>query len=142
MQKGCVCDCGTPWTFPLLFVQFKVSLQKLQNETVRIVTGLTLSVSLDNLYRKCGWMTLAGRHRQQNVIVMFKSVNGLVPSYISYIIPPPVRETNPNVLRNQNNITVSFCRTEIFIYPILFYSMDLSILTYVTHYPLQGLNTS
>ena len=35
-------------------VQDIKSLQKLQNETSRIVTGLTRSVSLDFLYRECG----------------------------------------------------------------------------------------
>ena len=31
------------------------ALEKLQNEAARIVTGLTRSVSLENLYRECGW---------------------------------------------------------------------------------------
>ena len=30
------------------------ALEKLQNEAARIVTGLTRSVSLENLYRECG----------------------------------------------------------------------------------------
>ena len=44
---------------------------------------------------------------------MYKSVNGLVPSYISDLIPPPIHETTNYPLRDQNNITVPFCRTEI-----------------------------
>ena len=40
------------------------SLQKRQNEAARIVTGLTRSVSLDNLYRECGWVSLAERRRK------------------------------------------------------------------------------
>ena len=66
------------------------SLQKLHNEAARIVTGLTRSVSLDNLYRECGWVSLTERHRQQKVIFLYKSVNGLVPTYISDLIPPSV----------------------------------------------------
>ena len=31
------------------------TLEKLQNEAARIVTGLTRSVSLANLYSECGW---------------------------------------------------------------------------------------
>ena len=31
------------------------SLEKMQNEAARIVTGLTRSVSLENLYNECGW---------------------------------------------------------------------------------------
>ncbi|MCG8097314.1 MAG: hypothetical protein JAZ17_27465 [Candidatus Thiodiazotropha endolucinida] len=89
------------------------SLQKIQNEAARIVTGLTRSVSLDNLYRECGWVSLLERRRQQKLVLMYKSINGLVPAYISDIIPPLVGEANAYNLRNQANITVPFCRTEI-----------------------------
>ena len=43
---------------------------------------------------------------------MYKSVNGLVPSYISELIPPLISEITDYPLRNQNNITVLFSRTE------------------------------
>ena len=39
------------------------SLQKIQNEAAQIVTGLTRSVSIDNLYWECGWVTLEERHK-------------------------------------------------------------------------------
>ena len=89
------------------------SLQKLQNEAARIVTGLTRSVSLDNLYRECGWVSLAEKRRQQKLIFMYKSINGLVPTYVSDLIPPSVGEISTYTLRNQQNITVPLCRTEI-----------------------------
>ena len=94
-------------------VQDVNALQKVQNEAARIVTGLTRSVSIENLYRECGWVSLEERRRQQKFIFMYKSVNGLVPSYISDLIPPPIHETTNYPLRDQNNITVPFCRTEI-----------------------------
>ena len=37
------------------------ALEKLQNEAARIVTGLTRSVSLEDLYRECGWSSLSER---------------------------------------------------------------------------------
>ena len=97
------------------------SLQKLQNEAARIVTGLTRSVSLDNLYRECGWVSLAERRRQQTLIFMYKSINGLVPTYVSDLIPPSVVEISTYTLRKQHNITMQdyesntilLCRTEI-----------------------------
>ena len=58
-------------------------------------------------------MSLIERRKQQKLIFMYKSVNGLVPSYVSDLIPPLVGETNAYNLRNNNNITVPFCRTEI-----------------------------
>ena len=33
------------------------TLQKIQTEAARLVTGLTRSVSLESLYKKCGWLT-------------------------------------------------------------------------------------
>ena len=38
--------------------QDRDALEKLQNEAARLVTGLTRSTSLANLYRECGWATL------------------------------------------------------------------------------------
>ena len=71
------------------------TLEKLQNEAARIVTGLTRSVSLDNLYRECGWVPLSVRRQEQKLSFMYKAVNGLSPDYIRDIIPPYVRETTP-----------------------------------------------
>ena len=88
------------------------SLQKIQNEAARLVTGLTRSVSVDNLYKECGWVTLEERRKQQKFIFMYKSVNGLVPSYISELIPPSISEITDCPLRNQYNITAPFSRTE------------------------------
>ena len=48
----------------------------------------------------------------QKFIFMCKSVNGLVPSYISELIPPLISEITDYPLRNQNNITIPFSRTE------------------------------
>ena len=89
------------------------ALQKVQNEAARIVTGLTRSVSIENLYREYGWVSLEERRRQKKFIFMYKLVNGLVPSYISDLIPPPIHETTNYPLRDQNNITVPFCSTKI-----------------------------
>ena len=65
-----------------------------------------------NLSIGCGWVTLEERRKQQKFIFVYKSVNGLVPSYISELIPPLISEITDYSLRNQNNITVPFSRTE------------------------------
>ena len=89
------------------------TLEKLQNEAARIVTGLTRSVSLDNLYRECGWVPLSVRRQEQKLSFMYKAVNGLSPDYIRDIISPCVRATTPYLLRNNNNLVTSTTRTEI-----------------------------
>ena len=90
------------------------ALERLQNEAARIVTGLTRSVTLENLYTECGWTSLAERSKQNKLAFMFRSANRLVPSYITDLIPPDVRETTNYPLRKQNNIVTPFCRTELF----------------------------
>ena len=89
------------------------TLENLRNEAARIVTGLTRSVSLFNLYREYGWVPLMERKKEQKLVFMYKSINGIVPSYITDHIPPLVRETTNYPLRNNNNVTVPFTRTEI-----------------------------
>ena len=44
---------------------------------------------------------------------MYKCSNNLVPDYISDIIPPHVREVSNYPLRNRNNLTNLYTRTEI-----------------------------
>ena len=94
-------------------LQESQTLEKLQNEAARIVTGLTRSVSLFNLYRECGWVPLMERRKEQKLVFMYKAIYGIVPSYITDHIPPLVRETTNYPLRNNNNVTVPFTRTEI-----------------------------
>ena len=89
------------------------ALEKLQNEAAGIITGFNRSVSLDKLYRECGWVALSERRKNQKLYFMYKALNGQVPSYISDIIPPHIRETTNYSLRNRDNITVPFCRTEL-----------------------------
>ena len=59
------------------------TLQKIQNETARLVTELMRSVSLENLYKECGWLTLSQRRKQHKLSFMYNVNAGLVPSYIS-----------------------------------------------------------
>ena len=89
------------------------ALEKLQNEAARIVTGLTRSVSLANLYSECGWIPLKTRRQEQKQTLIFKAVNGLTPNYISDLIPPLVRNKTNYSLRNNNDFVVPYARTEI-----------------------------
>ena len=95
-------------------VEQRNSLEKLQNEAARIVTGLTKSVSLNRLYRECGWQTLQERRTNQKLKLMYKVVNDMVPSYISDIIPPTVANVSRYELRNSENISRIPVRTSTF----------------------------
>ena len=89
------------------------TLEKLQNEVDSIVTGLTHSILLVNLYRECGWVPLHTRPKEQKLAFMYKAVNDLTSEYISDLIPHFVRDVTNYSLRNYNNLRVPFTRTEI-----------------------------
>ena len=88
------------------------TLQKIQNEAARLVAGLTRSVSLENLFKECGWTTLSKRLQQHDLSFMYKVNNNIVPSYID-LIPPLVSEISNYPLRINRNISVPFKRTSI-----------------------------
>ena len=90
------------------------SLEKLQNEAARIVMGLTMSVSLERLYKECNWDSLALRRYNQKLKFMYKATHDVVSSYIAGIIPQLVGETSRCDLRNRSNITVLPQRTTVF----------------------------
>ena len=89
------------------------TFEKLPNEADRIVTGLTRSVSLVNLYRECGWFPLHTSRKEQKLAFMYKVVNDLTPEYISDLISHFVKDVTNYSLRNNNNLGVPFTRTEI-----------------------------
>ena len=51
--------------------QDSVTFQKVQNEAARLVTGLTRSVSLENLLKECRWATLSQRRQQHKLSFMY-----------------------------------------------------------------------
>ena len=87
------------------------TLQMIQNETAHLVTGLTRSVSLDNLNNECGWTTLSQRRQQHKLTFMYNVNTGMVPSYIQYLTPPLASEISYNPLRSNRTITVPLHRT-------------------------------
>ena len=88
-------------------------LQKIQNEAARIITRLTRSALLENLYKECGLATLTQRRKQHKISFMYNVNSGKVPSYIQDIISPYVTEISNYPLRNNENISVPRNRTSI-----------------------------
>lgn len=90
------------------------SIEKIQNEAARIVTGLTRSVSLDNLSREVGWQLLSARRKAQKLSIMYRASKNQLPSYVSNLIPPLVNNITGYNLRNQNDINIPNTRLEIY----------------------------
>ena len=95
------------------FVREKQSVEKIQNEAARLVTGITRSASINNLYREIGWMTLEDRSKYQKIICIYKIINGLAPNYLKDIFPQNVSDRTSYTLRNANDIDIVLWRTKL-----------------------------
>ena len=92
----------------------KYELDKIQNEAMRIVTGATKLVSIDNLYKETGWDSLEKRRNAHKLVLFYKILNNQTPHYLKSLIPPLVSEGSSYTLRNGNNIQIPFCRSQLY----------------------------
>ncbi len=90
------------------------SLEKLQYEAARVVTGLTRSVSIAKLLREIGCVSLNDRRNIQKLLIVYKEKTGMLPEYLHILFPPLVAANNPYNLRNNDNFVTMARRTEIF----------------------------
>lgn len=92
----------------------KKSLEKMQYEAARVVTGLTRSVSIERLLREIGWVSLSDRRKIQKLTIVYKAYHNNLPSYLSNLFPNLVANYTPYFLRNDNNYVTIAQRTHIF----------------------------
>ena len=89
----------------------KGKLEDVNREAARIVTGATKLVSIDLLFRECGWETLESRRRQHKLILFHKMVNHQTPDYLSNLIPQQFHNIHRYGTRNSSNIISIQTRT-------------------------------
>ena len=58
-------------------------LQKLQNRAVRVITSPNFDVDVDSLFHKLSWKDSKSQRQNQNALMVFKSLNWLVPEYLA-----------------------------------------------------------
>ena len=79
-------------------------LEAVHVEAVQIVTGATKLCSIDSLFMEHGLESLQTRRNKHKLITFYKIMHGLVPHYISDLIPPVINQTNNYALRNVDHI--------------------------------------
>ena len=57
--------------------------QKLQNRAPRILTYSNYDANADNLIKKLGWIKLDSQRSIHKAVMVYKSLNGLTPDYLS-----------------------------------------------------------
>ena len=92
----------------------KGKLEKNQIEAGRLVTGLTRSTSLYNLFRELGWLTLSERRKYQKLVLAYKIIHNMVLQNLSSLFPQNVGNTVQYNLRNNDDFMLLQCRTVLF----------------------------
>ena len=92
----------------------KDNLEKIQIEAGRIVTGLTRSASLYNLYHELGWLTLSERRKYQKLVLTYKITHNMVPKYLSSLFPQNVGNSVGYNLRNNADFALLPCCTTLY----------------------------
>ena len=62
-------------------------LDRIQVNAMRVVTGATERSNIALLYEDLCWPHLASRRKEHCLTLMYKMVNGLVPHYLSDLMP-------------------------------------------------------
>ena len=58
-------------------------LQKLQNRAARLLTSSSYDADAKGLIRQLGWKDLSTQRQIQKALMVYRSLNGLVPEYLS-----------------------------------------------------------
>ena len=92
----------------------KETLEKLQLEAARVVTGLTRSAATHCLLKEIGWISLENRRKIQKLVTMYKAKTGNLPDYLNVLIPDLVSENSQYNLRSNDDYVTLSCRTQIY----------------------------
>ena len=85
----------------------RLTLQKLQNRAARIVTNSSYDAPVDALIQKLKWPTIAEIIKRETASIVFKSINGLAPTYLSNIFS---KNSSRDTVKLRNSISlISWC---------------------------------
>ena len=83
----------------------KESLENINLQAGRIITGATKYCSNQSIYNETGWPTLEQRRNEHKLIQFYKIFNGLTPNYLSSLLPPQAIDQHRYPTRNVQNFT-------------------------------------
>jgi hypothetical protein len=89
-------------------------LEKIQLEALRIISGCTKLVSIQNLYEETCFQPLKERRKKHRLTLFYKMSNNLSPSFLTTLVPNHVGSTTAYNLRNADNLRNFQCNTRLF----------------------------
>ena len=87
------------------------TLQKLQNRVARIVTNSNYDAPAMPLIRSWKWLTVSEIFRNETAIIMYKSLNGLVPEYVSNVFVKNSTRNMRNLRNTENDLSLPLRKT-------------------------------
>ena len=90
------------------------SVDSVQYEAARLVTGAIKGTSSARLYRELPWESLSSRRKLHVLSQFYKIVKNLAPYYLSELLPKLSGERTHYRLRSRENFTQFSCRTSRF----------------------------
>ena len=88
-----------------------MKLESIQIDALRLITGATARSNIVNLYEEVNYHDIRTRIDNASLIVMYKVVNEIAPSYLCNLIER-LTENQPYNLRHQKELKVPFCRLD------------------------------
>ena len=90
-------------------------LLKLQKRAARIILGTDIMTPLKHMFKELQWLSFLQRVHYHTCLLVYKSLNGLVPEYLSQLFTK-TSEMHSRNLRSADNdkLRVPFARTKYF----------------------------
>ena len=85
-------------------------LQKLQNRAAQVITSSNFDIDVDSLFHKLSWKDSKSQSQNQNALMVFKSLNWLVPKYLASKFIKR-NESNYSLRDSVNKLVIPFPRT-------------------------------
>ena len=90
-------------------ITLKNKVQKLQNRAARVLTYSNYDVDAGHLFKLLGWKNLAFQQQIQRATMVYRSLHGLAPNYLSSKFER--REVAYNLRDSENKLNVPLPRT-------------------------------
>ena len=87
-------------------------LESVQYEFARVVTGAMKGTGYQRLLEELAWESLKSRRSVHKLVLSFKIVNNLTPSFLSDSLTPTTQQRSGLLLRSARNFSLFQCRTE------------------------------
>jgi hypothetical protein len=105
-------------------------LESVQYDAAKLISGAMKGTHRESVLIDCGLHTLNNRRKIHKLLLLYKMVKGLAPSYLSDLCPVYVSQRTTYRLRTRNELSLPFIRTgkakKSFLYSTIFLWNNLS----------------